>query len=115
MCNGTSENLGIPGLVLTHHPGMTVVVRRGDKNLRASMEQSRRRAINVFRPLPAQRAWQPYGFFLANRSCVLMIAPPISRNGWLSFCFGLLPLSVFCHPGGQEMLPLFFANSSLSE
>jgi uncharacterized protein len=23
MCNGTSENLEIPGLVLTHHPGMT--------------------------------------------------------------------------------------------
>jgi hypothetical protein len=24
MCNCTSENLEIPGLVLTHHPGMTV-------------------------------------------------------------------------------------------
>jgi hypothetical protein len=23
MCNCTSENLEIPGLVLTHHPGMT--------------------------------------------------------------------------------------------
>jgi hypothetical protein len=25
MCNCTSENLEIPGLVLTHHPGMTVM------------------------------------------------------------------------------------------
>jgi hypothetical protein len=25
MCNCTSENLEIPGLVLTHHPGMTAV------------------------------------------------------------------------------------------
>jgi hypothetical protein len=24
MCNCTSENLEIPGLVLTHHPGMTI-------------------------------------------------------------------------------------------
>src|SRR6202051_2350712 len=28
MCNCTSENLEIPGLVLTHHPGMTVMIER---------------------------------------------------------------------------------------
>src|ERR1700676_408405 len=28
MCNCTSENLEIPGLVLTHHPGMTVIIER---------------------------------------------------------------------------------------
>src|ERR1700686_5367755 len=28
MCNCTSENLEIPGLMLTHHPGMTVMIER---------------------------------------------------------------------------------------
>ena len=28
MCDCTSENLEIPGLVLTHHPGMTVMIER---------------------------------------------------------------------------------------
>ena len=29
MCNCTSENLEIPGLVLTHHPGMTECPQAG--------------------------------------------------------------------------------------
>jgi hypothetical protein len=28
MCNCTSENLEIPGLVLAHHPGMTAAISR---------------------------------------------------------------------------------------
>jgi len=29
MCNCTSENLEIPGLVLAHHPGMTNKIQNG--------------------------------------------------------------------------------------
>src|ERR1700689_2867677 len=33
MCKCTSENLEIPGLVLTHHPGMTELVRQQNRSL----------------------------------------------------------------------------------
>jgi hypothetical protein len=46
---------------------------------------------------------------LANRSCVPMIAPPISETGWL-----LLSL-VRCRSGGYKMFDPFFASSSFPE
>src|ERR1022692_3181872 len=42
MCNCTSENLEIPGLVLTHHPGMTEV---GSPTLLAMTAQTKERTM----------------------------------------------------------------------
>ena len=49
MCNCTSENLEIPGLVLTHHPGMTAT------HTTAFPRQSAR--VMLESPAPKERAW----------------------------------------------------------
>jgi hypothetical protein len=57
--------------------------------------------MSIFRTRPALDAWAAFTF-VANRSCVSMIAPSLSPAVGSHF------VSICCRGGGRQMLRIFF-------
>jgi hypothetical protein len=80
----------------------------GGEKLLPSPEQNRFAAVGIFWPRRDSTNWQALLVLLTNRSCVSMIAPPLSQTVGLHFVL------VCCRPGGREMLFLLLRQLLIS-